>query len=313
MVAPRPLTVCDIACASDEAYLPHGATMVHSAIASRGDTSVRIHYLHGPELAADGKRKLAEMVERDGGEISFLEVPDAWVDPLPMIGSVGKPIWYTLFLPRLLPDLERVLYLDVDAIVLDSLRPLWEIDFGDCHLAAVTNVFESYYAHRPEALGLSGPEEFFNAGMMLLNLDSMRREDCSEALLRFAREQPDLIWHDQDAFNGVLASRRLALHPRWNAMNSLYLFPWSDEVYGRSTAEEARRNPAIRHFEGPSVNKPWHFLCERETRELYFRHRRRTPWPRCRREGVTPANVLRRLRRDVLGRPTPPVPPWVRP
>jgi lipopolysaccharide biosynthesis glycosyltransferase len=77
----------------------------------------------------------------------------------------------------------------------------------------------------------------------------------------------------------VLGSRRRALHPRWNYMNSMAMFPWSAAQFPRGQLREAARSPGIRHFEGPTVNKPWHSLCEQELRELYFEHRRRTPWP----------------------------------
>jgi hypothetical protein len=48
-------------------------------------------------------------------------------------------------------------------------------------------------------------------------------------------------------------------------------------------------------------------------RELYRQHRRQTPWPRFRPEGITAGNVLRRLWRDLLGHRTPPVPEHVKP
>lgn len=306
-----PMTRWDIAWAADEPYFPHGATMTHSLLAARGDAEVHVHCLVAPGLPSRYRDPLERMVTEGGGEIRFVEVPDSWVDSLP--STIAKTGWYTMFLPGLLPDVDRVLYVDVDAIVLDSLDELFRIDFEGNHVGAVTNVFESYYAHRPAELGLSGPEVYFNAGIMLLNLELMRQDDCTAELDEFARTRPNLLWYDQDVFNGVLSSRRLALHPRWNAMNSLFIFPWSSDVYGEETAAEARRNPAIRHFEGPSVNKPWHFLCEREMRELYVEHRRQTPWPRYRPAGITPGNVVRRVRRDLLGHRTPPVPDWVRP
>jgi hypothetical protein len=93
----------------------------------------------------------------------------------------------------------------------------------------------------------------------------------------------------------VLGERRLPLHPRWNVMNAFYLFPYAARAFPPGQLEEAKANPATRHFEGPSVNKPWHYLCTRADRELYDRHRAQTPWPRVRREGVTPVNVVRRL------------------
>jgi hypothetical protein len=80
-------------------------------------------------------------------------------------------------------------------------------------------------------------------------------------------------------------------------MNSVMHFPWSSYVFGATATEEARATPAIRHFEGPTINKPWHLLSEAPLRERYFEHRKQTPWPRVRRTGVTPANVARRLAR----------------
>jgi len=80
-------------------------------------------------------------------------------------------------------------------------------------------------------------------------------------------------------------------------MHSVLRFPWAAYAFGYEAVEEARRNPAIRHYEGPLMNKPWHLLAEPEVSEPYFAHRRQTPWPDVTREGVTPRNRLRRLRR----------------
>ena len=223
-------------------------------------------------------------------------------------GTIGSPAsgphpllpasaWYNVFLPELLPELDRVLYLDGDVIALDSLGPLWETDLSGHYLGAVTNVLQRNHFHRLDDLGLAGPEVYFNAGVMLLNLGELRRERAMEGVIDWARANPEKIkWPPQDALNVVLGSRRLRLHPRWNCMNSVVSFPWSADLFGAEAVEEARRNPAIRHFEGPGPNKPWHYLSDKESRELYMRHRSRTPWPRCKLEGRTPRNVWKRLR-----------------
>jgi lipopolysaccharide biosynthesis glycosyltransferase len=129
-----------------------------------------------------------------------------------------------------------------------------------------------------------------------MNLEAMRRDGSTRAVIDWALANRDkLDWPEQDALNVVLGDRRLPLHPRWNVMNSVLNYPWAVDAFGADALEEARRDPAIRHFEGPSINKPWHYLCERSMRELYFEHRRQTPWPRARLEGATPGNVVRRL------------------
>jgi lipopolysaccharide biosynthesis glycosyltransferase len=289
-----------LACAARSDYLPHGAAMLHSVLGQTPAHELSIHFLHGADLPPDAAPSLTEMVERLGGTIEFLEVSEAMVAGLRTRGDfLPASHWYRVFLPQLLPALDKLLYLDVDIIAVDSIVPLWETELGDHYLAAVTNVFQHDHLDRPAQLGLADPRDYFNSGVLLMNLDLMRRDDCTRKLIDYAQSHHELLaWPEQDALNVVLGQRRLALHPRWNAMNSVLTFPSSVDVFGADAVEEARRNPALRHFEGPFANKPWHYMCDDDMRDLYFEHRRQTPWPRVRVEGRTPANVARRgLRR----------------
>lgn len=243
-----------------------------------------MHYLHGPDLSLRDERCLAAMMKHGGGEIAFHRIRDRELRGLPTRGFTRKATWYRVFLPELLPSVDKILYLDSDLIVVDSLRALFDTDLSDNWVGAVTNVFQHNHVHRPGELGLAGPHVYFNAGVLLMNLDEMRRDGSTAALLDYGRRNaPRLEWRDQDALNVVLGERRLPLHPRWNCMNSILLFKSAVDVFGAEAVEEARRNPAIRHFEGPDQNKPWHDGCQAELRELYQAHRRATPWPTPRR------------------------------
>lgn len=288
-----------VACAAEGfEYVGHSAAMLHSLLARHERGEVAIHFMHGPDIGTREEDQLAGMVERAGGSISFLRIDDSELDGLPTVGFTRKATWYRIFLPELRPELDRMVYLDADLIVVDSLLPLWQTDLEGQWLGAVTNVLQHNDSHRPAELGLAGPEVYFNAGVLLMNLEQMRRDSRTEALREYGvRNAERLLWRDQDALNVVLGERRVPLHPRWNYMNS---FRWEHavDVFGAEALEEARRSPAIRHFEGPDLNKPWHYMCGWELRELYDEHRRATPWPRYRREGKTARNVLRkRLRR----------------
>lgn len=284
-----------LSCAAERNYVAHSAAMLVSALRNRGDAEVCVHYLHGPRFPRRGRRKLEEMVTGVGGSISFLEIGDREVAGLPTVGFTRKATWYRVFLPELLPDIDKLLYLDVDTIVRADLGPLWATELGEHYLGAVTNVFQWDHVDRPAKLGLE-PNEYFNAGVLLMNLRLMRRDGCSSALRAFAIENVDRIdWRDQDTLNLVLGKRRLPLHPRWNVMNSVLLFPSSVDVFGAEAVEEARRNPGIRHFEGQGVNKPWHVDCERADRGLYLELRRQTPWPKVTLEGRRPRDRAARL------------------
>jgi len=288
----------EVACAAEGPYVPHSAAMLHSVLSHTG--AARIHYLHSPGLPAPTAGRLQRMVERGGGTIVFHRMDREAVAGFPAQHRFTAAMWYRLFLPELLPAVDRVLYLDCDTIAMDYLDELWATDLEDHWLAAVTNVFEPWSAHRPAELGLPGPEAYFNSGVLLLNLGQMRRDRRGEALRELVRTRgEELLWPDQDALNLVLGERRLPLQPRWNCMNSVLAFPAAREVFGDAAVEAARQRPGIRHFEGPDANKPWHLLCEAPGRKAYFEHRHATPWPRTRREGVTAVNALRRLARVV--------------
>jgi lipopolysaccharide biosynthesis glycosyltransferase len=296
------MSILDVGCAVEGEYVAHSAAMLRSVLQQSEDYRVRVHYIHGPELPGESKRPLAEMIEREGGEVVFVEVPDYLCAGLPTEGFTRKATWYRIFVPDLLPELDRILLLDADLLAVDSLGPLWETEVSEHYLAAVTNVFQADHLFRPAELGFDRPETYFNAGVMLMNLQLIRRDGRTAVLRDYGAEHAaELMFRDQDALNVVLAGRRRPLHPRWNSMNSLAAFPWSAYVFGARAVEEATRNPGIRHFEGPGPNKPWHRGCEAALRELYFEHRRHTPWPEVRMEGEPPPSpgVARRLARRV--------------
>jgi lipopolysaccharide biosynthesis glycosyltransferase len=292
------MTVIDVACAAEGgSYVAHSAAMIQSVLAQHREHHVRIHYLHGPEVRERHRRRLAGMVEAAGAEIAFHDIPDRRVAGLPTRGFTRKATWYRVFLPEVCPDVDRVLYLDSDLLVVDSVTPLWELDMSASYVAAVNNVIEERYEHHPPTLGLD-PRRYFNAGVLVMNLDAMRRDDRGAALVDYGvRNAERLMWRDQDALNAVLGERRIELHPRWNCMNIFFWHPRSEEVFAPELLEEARLDPAIRHFEGPDVNKPWHINYTGSYRRDYFEHRRVTPWPRVRRAGLTPGNLARYARR----------------
>jgi lipopolysaccharide biosynthesis glycosyltransferase len=281
-----------VACAAEgEAYVAHSAAMLHSVVANAGALDVRVHYLHSPRFEPAWRDKLASVASG----IEFHEIADDRVADLREQEPFTRAMWFRIFLPELLPAEPRVLYLDVDTLAVDSLEPLWRTDLADDYVGAVTNVLQHDHLHRPAELGLADAESYFNSGVLLINLEAWRRDGIAERLHDYAvRNAEWLAWPDQDALNVVLGARRTRLHPRWNAMNSVLEWDSAKDVLPPDQVDEARRSPAIRHFEGPSVNKPWHYACRREHRDLYFEHRRATPWPKVAIEGRTPLRMLRR-------------------
>lgn len=290
---PEPVSPIHIACAADRAFVPHCAAMLHSLLTQHPDAQV--HFLCDKEFDTGTLTKLETMVTATGGGWHAHHIPTDWIAELPRLRAIPALMWYRVFLPQLLPAQSRVLYLDADTLVVDKLDALWATPLEDDTVAAVTNVLPPDALDWPESLGMARGCDYFNSGVLLLNLNTMRANNLTSQLVAFGREQGETLkWPDQDAFNALLWRNRHVLHPRYNCQNSLYYWPQSRRLFASGAVAEATRNPAIVHFEGGHLAKPWHYLNRHPLRQRYLKHRAQTPWPDVKLEGKRPFFMLLR-------------------
>ena len=157
-----------------------------------------------------------------------------------------------LLLPHLLEGVARVIYLDIDTIVLGDICELGNIDLDGHPIAArdaaVSEASEWRSAARklPEdravellrrmSLAHGYGRAALNAGVLVLDLDRMRRDDFSTVYLGWV-ERYGL--HDQDVMLAYAGSDRVVLDRRWNALPAL------EDVH----------DPAVIHW--ASIGKPW--------------------------------------------------------
>jgi lipopolysaccharide biosynthesis glycosyltransferase len=269
--------VRDVAFVADAAYLPWVATAMLSALDSGAD-DLRLHLVHDGSIGATDADLLRAMVDGAGGDFVEHAVTDDRTDLLPAVARFGRIVWLRFLLPELV-DADRVLYLDADTFVAQPLDPLWSLDLDGHPLAAVPNVVSPTQHDRIAALG-ADPRRFLNTGVLLLDLPLLRDRHVMQDLRRFAMDRAeDLRWPDQDALNVVLGDGWKELHPRWNAQNSLWTWRgWAEQVLGADAVAEALAAPAILHFEGPTLMKPWHTINGHPWRRRYRATSRRTPF-----------------------------------
>lgn len=267
-----------IATTIDDRWVPHFATCVASLAAARGPESVRFVMLQGPSLSDVSVRSLRDFVADLGMAFDAIPISASVDASLPPTSRVFSPlVWYRLLLPELLPELDRLLFLDADTLVLQSLAPLSTFEFGDNLVAAVGQPTPLHHA----ALDPAPDEPYFNAGLLVMNLEAMRAENLGPRALALGHERHrDFIFNDQDVLNVLTRGRWTALHPRWNAMSHLWFMPDVDvRPYTRLEATSARHSPAIVHFEGHQTVKPWFYRSVHPLRYVYRDYRAQTPWP----------------------------------
>jgi lipopolysaccharide biosynthesis glycosyltransferase len=284
-----PITV---AVATDTAYLPWTATLLRSLVDAAPGESYDAHVLTDGSLHPEDRARLATVMPA----LTIHDIDPVSIAGLPTTESFGSVVWLRSRIPELLPGATRAIYLDADTFVATSLRPLFDASLDGHPLGAVANVVEPEARQHVRDLGIAYPGGLFNSGVLLLDLERLRAERAADVLAEAAgRRQGIVRWPDQEALNIVFAGRWAPLHPRWNAQNSLWLWPdWAEEVFGAPLRKEAMDAPGIRHFEGPSLSKPWHFLCPYPGARAYRAALARTPWAGTPLEDRTPATMLLR-------------------
>ncbi|WP_407529903.1 glycosyltransferase family 8 protein [Methylobacterium oryzisoli] len=241
-----------VALCIDRAFLRHALVTVASLLDARPSLPVDVHIFHAETDPACMARIAALFDGQDRHFCHFQKISLDRFEGFPVSDAISAGTYARLLLPYLMPRREKVLYLDADLIVLGDIAPLWRLDLRDHAAAAIRDPFCDNRA----AIGFSPDEPYFNAGVLLMNLDAWRREGIAETVAgEIARLGPRLKYFDQDALNLVLRGRILFADPRWNFQPRMADATPQDLACTPEAFRRIRERPAIVHFTTP--HKPW--------------------------------------------------------
>ena len=209
-----------IVTASDENYVSGVFVLLSSAV--RHNPSARFTVLT-TKWSNDSLERLAMLRERLKIRVDLFEVTAERLASLPVTRShLSASTYVRLFIPDLMPDEDRVIYMDCDMIVTGSLAEAWSCDLTGKVLAAVrcpspTTAF---------AAAIKLPiEQYFNVGFLVLNLTLWREERTAQACLdAISAPKCPYLSQDESALNDAARDRVLYLSSGFNfyATNTLY-------------------------------------------------------------------------------------------
>lgn len=251
----------NILLSTDNNYVMPTGVLMHSI----GLHNARVNYyvLVNPDFSPESRNALVKITKQYSSSINFYTIDNSLTKDLP-IGKGNMPqhvslaTYYRLFLTKVLPDnLHKILYLDGDMIVRKNISDLWNVDLKGKAIGVVHDMDEKRHANLKR---LSYPMEtgYFNAGMMLINLDYWREHHCLEQFVKFINNHGhEILYHDQDVLNGVLYNQRIWVPITYN-FQSGFLYKRENKDYPIELEEEvevSRRDAAVVHFSTPI--KPW--------------------------------------------------------
>ena len=240
----------------DKNYIPPLQVMLTSLYMNNPGEDVEMYLLHS-RLQGKELEPLEKQCGRLGYKFFPVKIEDSWFSQAPVTKQYPREMYYRLLAPCFLPQkLHRILYLDPDILVINSLKPLWETDMKGRLFAAAAHTGKTNLANNINQVRLGTTHKYFNSGVLLINLDQGRKEILPEEIFRYAGEHAkELLLPDQDILNAVFGSRTLELDDYlWNydARNySTYLL----RSGGVCDMDWVMGNTGILHFCGKT--KPW--------------------------------------------------------
>lgn len=242
-------------------YFPYSLVMLQSLFDNKAENCYCIYLLY-----SDMKQWELDYIESFCRENKGRFVP-VKVDNKVFRGFPLNPRWsietyYRLLISELLPDaLTRVLYLDIDVIIDGNISELFQVDLKSDYLAACEDLYEKIdYRSLNNTWGRKEDIKYFNAGVMVLNLEEIRKNICFNDYIDVIRAtQGNLPYMDQDILNYLLGEKTKLLSPQYNC------------VIGSRTIE--KQQGIIYHFGTP--DKPWIIGKTIAHKELWWKYARR--------------------------------------
>jgi len=197
------------------------------------------------------------------------------LEGLPTWGRMPLAVYRKLTVAEWTPtELKRVIWLDCDLLVLEDISALWRTPLrGQLAMAVqdprVPLVSSQFGVAAWRELGIAADCQYFNAGVMVIDLPGWREHEVSGRALEYLRKYGDRAYFwDQEALNALLAGRWGQLDPRWNRHPSL------EHVPGLRNGSDER--PGVAHFSGRL--KPWNLSRQSASHRLYQDYLSRTAW-----------------------------------
>jgi lipopolysaccharide biosynthesis glycosyltransferase len=190
--------------------------------------------------------------------------------------------YFRLLIPELLSEYNKVIYLDGDIICCTDIAKLYDLDLSGHLLAASRDGLIAWYYSKKDndsfkywgeiLLQLKNPEEYFNAGVLVLNLQVFIKTISTDKFLELAisRKWP---LHDQDVLNYFAEGKTLFLPCHWNFIPNKHAKYLPEHLLNEYNSAE--KSPNLIHF---ISYKPWDQELFFSHFELFWKYATRTPF-----------------------------------
>lgn len=284
-----PADTVAVAFAANNGFVPYFAACFQSLLEHTSQECTYDVVLIHTDISPENQALLLDMA------LPYPQVSLRFYDAQPLIGNhalkagghISVETYFRFLIQQILPEYDKVLYLDCDMILNADVAELYRTDVEGYLLAAardpeflghLNGADPEICAYIHQQLPLDRPEDYFQAGVILFNVKEMRRAYTLEQWLRFA-SQP-YRYNDQDVLNIYCQGRVKFLDMSWNLLTDCDHTRISQVIVHapepiRKAYFDARKAPKIIHYAGH--RKPWQKPTE-DMASCFWSTMRKTPF-----------------------------------
>lgn len=253
--------IIPLALICDENYVMPTAVVITSIIENKlPETQYDIH-IFGDKICTKSKATLKNM-EKENIKISIHDIENKFNNLGGEHVYVSKSAYIKFDLQNLLPQYDKLLYIDSDVLVTNDLTTLYNTDIKTVYAGVVEDMYATLV--KPEEYMIDGVDKFFNSGVMLLNTKKLRDENITLELIKNRKMLSD-ITVDNMTFVYTFKDNVRYLSPVYNYMNpctdfvnSDYYKFYKDEKFNTTEKLLPIEELTIIHF---TAEKPWNYAC----------------------------------------------------
>lgn len=228
-------------------------------------------YIFYDGLTEEDIEALKSVVSSSYSEINFVDV-SSYTNKIHLNTKWSDIVNVRLFLKRFLPrNIDKILYLDSDTLVVDSLDSLYDMDIRNKSIAVVADTIRDKYKIK---LGLQKDDIYFNSGVILINVKRYSHFLCETALNEIIEKYGKQInYPDQDLLNCCFVKNNeyILLPLKYNVLPPYFIFDYQWLIkykesnfwkYKEDEYKDSVDHPSIIHFAGSfCYSRPWSRVC----------------------------------------------------
>lgn len=260
-----------IAFVTDNNYFDYMFVAIESLITNNKDKNKINFYIIDMGIAQSNINKIQKRYFKfENITFEFIKIDQKKLEKYNIKTHVSSAAYAKVYISNLI-NVDKVIYLDCDLVVIEDILKLWNMFDNTTSIKAVWNPF---YNYDNEYLGVDHKSKTFNSGVMLLNLDLIRKKDTTTKLVNFLNDNHNKTkLHDQAAFNAIFKDEWQEIDLHWNCQVSMLQNSYSKLNISKNTYYRLYRNASIVHF--TSNSKPWLYRNSHPYKKTYLKYHKR--------------------------------------